>query len=56
MSTLNYEKITLFDLVKFDMIDFNVILGMDFLHSCYASIDCRIQEVKFKFINELILE
>ena len=29
------------------MVDFDVILGMDWLHVCYASIDCNFQVVKF---------
>ncbi|KAH0646255.1 hypothetical protein KY284_034139 [Solanum tuberosum] len=32
------------------------ILGMDWLHSCYASIDCRTRVVKFQFPNEPIIE
>ncbi|WMV41565.1 hypothetical protein MTR67_034950 [Solanum verrucosum] len=42
--------------VELDMIDFDVILGMDWLHSCYASIDCRTRVVKFQFLNEPTLE
>ncbi|WMV45761.1 hypothetical protein MTR67_039146 [Solanum verrucosum] len=38
------------------MLDFDVILGMGWLHSCYASIDCRTRLIKFKFPNEPILE
>ena len=30
---------TLVDLIKLEMVDFDVILGMDLLHSCYASLD-----------------
>ena len=33
---------TMADLVEFYMVDFDVILGMGWLHACYASIDCRI--------------
>lgn len=44
------------DLVKLDMIDFDVILGMDWLHAYYVSIDCRIRRVKFQFSNEPTLE
>ncbi|WMV42067.1 hypothetical protein MTR67_035452 [Solanum verrucosum] len=29
--------------------------GMDWLHSCYASIECRSRVVKFQFLNELVL-
>lgn len=43
------HKIILADLIELEMVDFNVILGMDWLHSCYASIDCRTRLVKFQF-------
>ena len=35
------HKNTMVDLVELDMVDFDVILGMDLLHACYASIDYR---------------
>ena len=38
------------------MVDFDVILGMDWLHSCYASVDCRTRIVRFQFPDEPILE
>ncbi|KAH0709388.1 hypothetical protein KY284_010815 [Solanum tuberosum] len=41
---------------ELDMLDFDVILGMDWLHACFASIDCRTQVVKFQFPNEPVLE
>ena len=44
------------DLVELDMVDFDVILGMDWLHASYASIDCRTRGVKFHFLNEPVLE
>ena len=47
---------TLVDLFELDMVDFDVILGMDLLHLCYASLDCRTRKVIFKFPNELIIE
>ncbi|WMV19054.1 hypothetical protein MTR67_012439 [Solanum verrucosum] len=50
------HRVTLVDLVELDMLDFDVILGMDWLHSCYASIDSRTRVVKFQFPNEPILE
>ena len=31
------QKVTSADLVEFEMVDFDVILGMDWLHSCYDS-------------------
>lgn len=38
------------------MVDFDVILHMDCLDTCYASIDCRTRLVKFQFQNKLILD
>ncbi|KAH0715068.1 hypothetical protein KY284_007973 [Solanum tuberosum] len=32
------------------------ILSLDWLHVCYASVDCRTQVVKFQFPNEPVLE
>ena len=34
------------------MHDFDVILGMDWVHSCYACMDCRSRVVTFCFSNE----
>ena len=44
------------DSVDLDMVYFKVILGIDWLHACYASIFCRTRVVKFNFPNERILE
>ncbi|XP_069154441.1 uncharacterized protein [Solanum lycopersicum] len=38
------------------MLDFDVILGMDWLHSCYDSVDCRTRIDCFQFPDEPILE
>ena len=38
------------------MVDFDVILGIDWLHSFYASIDCITRIVRFQFPDEPILE
>ncbi|KAF3617611.1 hypothetical protein FXO37_34562 [Capsicum annuum] len=35
------QKVTLVDLVELEMTDFDVILGMDWLISCYALVDSR---------------
>ncbi|KAG5587432.1 hypothetical protein H5410_047866 [Solanum commersonii] len=43
------------DLVELDMVDFDVILGMDWLHACYASIDCRTRVVRFLIPNEPVI-
>ncbi|WMV58939.1 hypothetical protein MTR67_052324 [Solanum verrucosum] len=38
------------------MVDFDIILVMDWLHSCYASIGCRRRIVHLQFPDEAILE
>ena len=43
-------------LVELDMLDFYVILGTDWLHACFASIDCRTRVVRFNFPNEPVVE
>uniref|UniRef100_M1DZ46 Gag-pol polyprotein n=1 Tax=Solanum tuberosum TaxID=4113 RepID=M1DZ46_SOLTU len=50
------HRVILVDLVDLDMQDFDVICGMDWLHSCYASIDYRTRVVKFQFPDEPVLE
>ncbi|XP_069146008.1 uncharacterized protein [Solanum lycopersicum] len=35
------NRVTHVELVELDMVDFDVILGMDWLHACFASIDGR---------------
>ena len=46
------QNVTSADLVELKMVDFNVILGVDWLHSCYASVNCRTRIVRFQFSNE----
>ncbi|XP_070049382.1 uncharacterized protein [Nicotiana tomentosiformis] len=43
---------TLADLIVLDMIDFNILMGMDWLSSCYAIVDCHAKIVKFEISNE----
>ena len=50
------NRVSYVELVKLDMINFDVILGMDWLHSCFASIDCRTRVMKFNFSNDPVLE
>ncbi|MGP4950540.1 hypothetical protein [Bacillus sp. MHSD17] len=44
------------DRVELDMLDFDFLLGMDWLHACFASIDCTTKVVRFNFPNEPIVE
>ena len=41
------NRVTLVYLIELDILDFDVILGMDLLHAFFAFIDCRIRVVKF---------
>ena len=50
------DRVTYADLIKFTMLEFDIILGMDWLHKCYATIDCQNRVVRFQFPNELELE
>ena len=43
-------------LVELEMVDFDVILGMDWLQSCDALVDCRTRIVSFQFPDKQILE
>ena len=45
------NKVTLVYLIEIDMLDFDVILGMDWLHAYFTSIYCRTRVVKFQFPN-----
>ena len=50
------NRVTHVKLVEPDIVDFDVISGMDWLHDRFASIDCRTRIVKFNFTNEPVLE
>ncbi|XP_070014647.1 uncharacterized protein [Nicotiana sylvestris] len=43
---------TLADLIVLDMIDFDMLIEMDWLSSCYAIVDCHAKIVKFEIANE----
>lgn len=49
------NRVTLVHLVEIDMVDFDVVLKMDFLHASFDSIYCRTRVVKFQFQSELVL-
>ena len=46
--SINHKR-TMDDILELDMVYFDVILGINLLHACFASIDCIIQIVKFTF-------
>ncbi|MDV3192482.1 MAG: hypothetical protein Q8840_00660, partial [Sweet potato little leaf phytoplasma] len=47
---------TLVDLCELDMVNFDVILEMDWLHSRYAFLDYWTHKIMFRFPNELVIE
>ncbi|XP_070054881.1 uncharacterized protein [Nicotiana tomentosiformis] len=47
---------TLADLVEREMMDFDAIMGMDWLAACYATIDCQAKAARFHFPDEPVLE
>ena len=50
------NRVTYVELEEFDMVDFDVILGMDWLNDSFAFIDFRKRIFKFDLSNEPILE
>nr|XP_033512830.1 uncharacterized protein LOC117272986 [Nicotiana tomentosiformis] len=47
-----YGRDTVVDLLVLPMSDFDVIMGMDWLASCYASVDCHSKLIRFDFPGE----
>lgn len=49
------SKETLVDLFELYMVDFDVILEIDWLHPCNDSPKCQTRKVIFKFPNESVI-
>ncbi|XP_070017341.1 uncharacterized protein [Nicotiana sylvestris] len=47
---------TMADLIELGMVDFDVIIGMDWLYSCFAKLDCRTRTMRLEFPNEPVVE
>ncbi|XP_070002505.1 uncharacterized protein [Nicotiana sylvestris] len=47
---------TMADLIELGMVDFDVIMGMDWLYSCFAKLDCRTRTMRLEFPNEPAIE
>ncbi|XP_070017541.1 uncharacterized protein [Nicotiana sylvestris] len=47
---------TMDDLIELGMVDFDVIMGMDWLYSCFAKLDCRTRTIRLEFPNERVVE
>ncbi|XP_070046670.1 uncharacterized protein [Nicotiana tomentosiformis] len=41
------------DFIELGMIDFDVIMGMDWLYSFFVKLDCRTRNMRLEFPNEL---
>ncbi|XP_070002598.1 uncharacterized protein [Nicotiana sylvestris] len=44
------------DLIELGMVDFDVIMGMDWLYSCFAKLDCRTRTMRLEFPNKSVVE
>ncbi|WMV32953.1 hypothetical protein MTR67_026338 [Solanum verrucosum] len=53
---LEWDRQISVDLVELEMVDFDVIMGMDWLASCYAYLECRTKIVRFHFPGEAVRE
>ena len=40
-SVVIYSRRTVADLIELNMIEFDIIMGMDWLATCYANVDCK---------------
>ena len=47
------DAVTYADLIELTMLEFDIILGLDCLHRCYATIGCRNRVVRFQFPNDI---
>ncbi|XP_060190366.1 uncharacterized protein LOC132619489 [Lycium barbarum] len=55
-SVIISDRCTKTDLMELDMLEFDVIMGMDCLASCYANVDCQQKVVRFQFPGEPVIE
>lgn len=42
-----YDHLTLADLNKLEMVEFDIVMGMDWLASCYANVSCWKKVIRF---------
>ncbi|XP_070045320.1 uncharacterized protein [Nicotiana tomentosiformis] len=47
---------TVADLIELRMVGFDMIMGMDWLYSYFAKLDCRTRTVRFEFPNEPVIQ
>ncbi|XP_070040004.1 uncharacterized protein [Nicotiana tomentosiformis] len=53
---VSHSRSTVADLIELDIVEFDVIMGMDWLASCHTNVDCRSKIVRFPFPREPVLE
>ena len=51
-----FNRVSYVNQVELNMLDFDIILGMDWLHVCFVSIECRTKVVRFNFPNEPVVD
>ncbi|XP_070017395.1 uncharacterized protein [Nicotiana sylvestris] len=44
------------DLIELGMVDFDVIMGMDWLYSCFSKLDCWTRTIRLEFPHDPIVE
>ncbi|XP_070040298.1 uncharacterized protein [Nicotiana tomentosiformis] len=44
------------DLIELGMVDFDIIMGMGCVYSCFTKLNCRTRTVRFAFPNESVIE
>ncbi|XP_070010140.1 uncharacterized protein [Nicotiana sylvestris] len=44
------------DLIELEMVNFDVTMGIDWLYSCFAKLDCRTRVMRLEFPNEPVIE
>ncbi|XP_070010236.1 uncharacterized protein [Nicotiana sylvestris] len=47
---------TMADFIELGMVDFDVIMGMNWLYSCFSKLDCRTRTMRLEFPNEPAIE
>ena len=50
------NRVSYVGLVELDILDFDIICGIDLLHAYFASIDCRTRVVRFNFPNKPVVK
>lgn len=49
---MNLDRVTYADQIELTMLNFDIILGLDCLHKCYATIDYRNRVIRCQFHNK----